>query len=193
MFLKNWKKEICTVPNFLSLLRILLIPIYVSVYQNAKQDQQYMFAGLLIILSCITDLLDGIIARRCHMISNVGKLLDPLADKLTQLSLMLCLANRYSAMYALVSLFLIKEILQLVFFLTHFRKKLVLPGALMAGKVCTAVLFGSLIALVLFPDMHRYAVAALILTDLGCLLYSFSSYLAAYYGVHPKTQHWGAE
>ena len=84
MFSEKWKKEIFTIPNLLSLFRILLIPVYVNLYLEAKEDYQYLLAGSVLALSCLTDLADGIIARNFHMISNVGKVLDPLADKLTQ-------------------------------------------------------------------------------------------------------------
>ena len=94
MFSWNWKKEILTVPNLLSLFRLALIPVYISAYLRAQTGQDHALAAGILAVSCLTDLLDGIIARRFHMISHVGKVLDPLADKLTQLALFLCLSTR---------------------------------------------------------------------------------------------------
>ena len=180
MFLKNWKKEFLTIPNLLSLCRILLIPLYVPLYLKATGRQQILAAGSLMILSCITDVADGKIARQCGQITNVGKLLDPLADKLTQLSMILCLGKKYTVLYLLLILFLIKELTQLYLFLSYYRKGLSLDGALPAGKVSTAVLFISLIIMVLFPELHKTTAEILISCDFAFLAFSFFSYLQAY-------------
>ena len=82
MFKHSWKKELLTIPNFLSLFRLLLIPVYIRMYLQAETSLDYYMAGTVLGISCLTDLVDGKIAREYHMISNVGKLLDPLADKL---------------------------------------------------------------------------------------------------------------
>ena len=84
MFSEKWKEELFTIPNLLSLLRIALIPVYISLYLKATKEADYLLAGSVLALSCMTDVADGIIARRFHWITNVGKVLDPLADKLTQ-------------------------------------------------------------------------------------------------------------
>lgn len=182
MFSEKWKREVITIPNLLSLFRILLIPVYVNLYLEATEDRQYLMAGSVLALSCLTDMADGIIARNFQMISNVGKVLDPLADKLTQLALILSLTARYPALYPVLGLFLIKELFQSGAFLFFAQKGKVLSGALWAGKLCTTVLFCSLILLVMFPRIHDDAVKLLTLVDAGFLLYSFGSYFTAYFG-----------
>lgn len=193
MYIRNWKKEILTIPNLLSLFRILLIPVYAVLYLRAQSREDYLLAGTVMAVSCLTDMIDGQIARRFRMISHLGKLLDPLADKLTQLTLMLCLSARYPMLYPLVALFLLKESFQIFAVIVHFRRGKVLPGALTAGKICTTVLFVSLIALVLFPDAHIVAVRCIILTDAVCLALTFLRYILAYYGRHRKIEDWNAE
>lgn len=186
MFIKNWKKEILTVPNLLSLFRLLLIPVYVHIYLSATEKHEFFLAGTIMALSCITDMVDGKIARHFNMISNVGKVLDPLADKMTQLALILCLSAKYPILYPVLVLFLVKEFFQLFVAVLHIRKGKVLPGALMAGKVCTTVLFVSLIALVLFPNMNEFLVDIIVLCDAVFLLNSFICYILAYYGKNKK-------
>ena len=188
MFIKNWKKEILTIPNFLSLFRFLLIPVYVHTYLHARDNSQYLLAGTIMALSCLTDLVDGKIARKFNMISNVGKILDPLADKFTQLALILCLSAKYPILYPVLVLFLVKEFFQLFVFIIHFRRGQALPGALMAGKICTTVLFTSLITLVLFPEINPIAADLIVLADAGFLVFSFVSYNLAYYGKNKKLQ-----
>lgn len=182
MFSEKWKKEIITIPNLLSLFRIVLIPVYMNLYLDATEDRQYLVAGSILAVSCLTDMADGFIARNFHMISNVGKVLDPLADKLTQLALILSLCAKYTVLYPVLGLFLIKEIFQGGAFLFFAQKGKALPGALFAGKLCTTVLFCSLILMVMFPRIHPKAVTFLTLVDAGFLLYSFGSYIAAYFG-----------
>ena len=182
MFSEKWKEEVFTIPNLLSAVRIGLIPVYMMLYLGATERLHYLLAGSVLALSCLTDIADGVIARKFHKITNVGKVLDPLADKLTQLTLMLCLSSRYPVLYPVLGLFLTKELFQcgaLVFFA---QKGKALPGALPAGKLCTTVLFCSLILLVLFPEIPKSSVIFLSWIDISFLLFSFTSYLWAYWG-----------
>ena len=188
MYAKNWKKEIWSIPNLLSLFRILLIPVYMSIYLNAEGTKDYATAGLILAASCLTDLADGQIARRFNMITNLGKVLDPLADKVTQFTLTICLSLRYPVLYPVLALFLVKEVFQLVVAVIHLFKGKMLPGALIAGKVCTTVLFISLIALVLFPDMSAVLVDGIAIVDTIFLAISFISYILAYFGKNTKVE-----
>lgn len=188
MFKKNLKKEIFTIPNLLSLFRLVLIPVYVHLYLRAVEPREYLVAGGVLALSCLTDLADGKIARHFNMISTLGKILDPVADKLTQFTLVLCLSLKYPVLNPVLALFVVKEAFQLVVGVFHLCKGKMLPGALMAGKVCTAVLFTSLTALVLFPDMSPALVNIIALTDGVFLLISFVSYVLAYFGRNTKVQ-----
>lgn len=188
MFIKNWKKEIMTIPNLLSLFRLVLIPVYVYIYLHAVHPWQFHTAGAILAVSCLTDAVDGKIARHFNMISTLGKILDPLADKMTQFALTVCLSLKYPVLHPVLALFVVKEAFQLVLGVINLFRGKMLPGALMAGKVCTTVLFVSLIALVLFPDMHPAAVDLIALVDGSFLLISFVSYIFAYFGKHRKVQ-----
>lgn len=189
----NWKKEIFTIPNLLSLFRLALIPVYVSVYLNATKASHYAYAAGVLAVSCLTDAVDGKIARKYNMISNVGKLLDPMADKVTQLALTICLAEKYPILNPVLALFLVKELFQLVAVIVNLCKGKVLPGALVAGKVCTTVLFVSFIFLVLFPDIPELIVDGIALLNGGFLMFSFVSYILAYYGKNKKVEDFHAE
>ena len=99
MFIRSWKKDIFSIPNLLSLFRLLLIPVYATLYLNATQRYQYLLAGVILAVSCLTDMIDGKIARKYNMITTLGKILDPLADKLTQLTLTICRSLKYPVLY----------------------------------------------------------------------------------------------
>ena len=188
MFIKDWKKEIFTIPNLLSLFRLALIPVYISIYLKARVPGEFYTAGSILAVSCLTDIVDGKIARHCNMISTLGKILDPLADKFTQFAVTLCLSLKYPAMRPVLILFVIKELYQLTIGAVYLRHRKMLPGALMAGKICTAVLFISLIVLVLTPHMPVQYVRILSIVDVIFLIISFFSYIFAYFGKHTKLQ-----
>ncbi len=76
-------------PNKLTLLRILLIPVFIIFLMNGY----YYISGILFILASVTDMLDGYIARKYNLITNFGKIMDPLADKLLVSSAMICLVE----------------------------------------------------------------------------------------------------
>lgn len=182
----DWKKEILTIPNLLSLFRLVLIPVYVTIYLNATEIWHYYVAAAILAVSCLTDLVDGYVARSFNMISNLGKLLDPIADKATQFALILCLATRYHAMIILICLFVIKEGFQLVAMGLNLRKGKALEGALMSGKVCTTVLFTTLIFMVMLPGMPADIGNLMICIDIVFLLIAFGDYITAYYGKQSK-------
>lgn len=188
MHINDWKKEVFTIPNLLSLLRLLLLPVYAFLYLNAEKDTQFLVAGIIMALSCLTDLIDGKIARRFNMISTLGKILDPLADKLTQFVLTLCLSLRHPQLLLVLALFVVKELFQASVGFIHLRRGKMLPGALVAGKVCTTVLFVSLIALVLFPRINEAIVSFIAVLDGVFLLISFVSYFRAYFGKNRQVQ-----
>ncbi len=188
MRFKNWKKEIFTIPNLLSLFRLVLIPVYVVIYLNATQTEHYMIAAGILAVSCLTDLIDGKIARHFDMISTVGKILDPIADKATQFTLTLCLSLRYPVLRPVLVLFVVKECFQLTAGLVNLRRKKMLPGALLAGKICTTVLFISLILLVLMPSLPQSVVTAIAIIDAAFLTFSFVNYILAYFGKRKKIQ-----
>lgn len=180
MFIKNWKKEILTVPNLLSLFRLILIPVYVVIYRNAKDAMDYILAAAILAVSCLTDLIDGKIARRFHMITNLGKILDPVADKATQFTLIVCLALKYPVLWFLVGLFVVKESFQLIAGGITLKKGKILKGALITGKICTTVLFLSLILMVLVPNLSNRAVNIIAVIDAVFMLISFVDYFLMY-------------
>lgn len=188
MIIKDWKKEVFTIPNFLSLFRLLLIPVYVAIYLNATERSDYYIAAAILAVSCLTDLIDGQIARRFNMISTVGKILDPLADKLTQFTLIICLAVKYPILRVIVALFFVKEIFQLVAGIVNYRKGRMLKGALLSGKICTAFLFISLIIMVMFPNLNHTVVIILSVLSGILLLIAFISYVLTYFTRDSKFQ-----
>lgn len=180
--IKNWKTEIFTIPNLLSLLRLVLIPVYMTIYLHADAAADYFIAAAILAVSCLTDMIDGKIARKFNMISTLGKILDPIADKATQFTLIICLAVKYPSLRLLCALFVVKEGFQLIAGWVNLRKGRMLDGALFSGKVSTTVLFVSLIFLVLVPTLSPVIVNVIAGIDAVFMLIAMGDYILAYLG-----------
>ena len=81
-------RQLFAIPNLLCYLRIALIPYFVVTYLHAQEAIDYLYTALILAVMEITDFLDGFIARRYHMVTEIGKIIDPIADKLLQLTLL---------------------------------------------------------------------------------------------------------
>lgn len=156
------KKEIFSIPNLMGYFRILLIPAFCYLYLTAENEHEYFLAALVVLISSLTDLFDGKIARRFHMVTELGKALDPIADKLTHAALAICLATRYPLMWVLIALLAVKEGYMGIMGLIFLRKGKMLNGAMWFGKVCTAILFAGLFVLFLFPEIPMFFVNGII-------------------------------
>ena len=146
-------KEALSIPNCMCYFRILLIPLFVWRFATAETAADYYLAGGIVALSGLTDLFDGKIARRFQMVTELGKFLDPLADKLTLGALLLCMALRRPALWPLMALFAVKEGFMAVMGLLLLRRGRKLDGAMWFGKVCTATLYLAAAVLLLFPGL----------------------------------------
>ena len=166
-------KKIWTIPNALSCFRICLIPLFVWLY-CAKE--QHSATAAILILSGLTDLVDGFIARRFHMVSDLGKILDPVADKLTQAAMLLCLFTKFPLMLLPFLLMAVKEITTVIMGIKVFRKTGEVHGANWHGKVNTCLLYAMMIPHVLWSDIPAAVSTALILICVGMMLISFMLY-----------------
>ena len=180
MIIKDWKKEILTIPNLLSLFRLLLIPVYVVIYVNAKDASGYYLSAAILAISCLTDMIDGKIARHFDMVTAIGKILDPLADKATQFTMIICLSIKHPVIHSLIVLFVIKEGFQLIAGSINLKHGKMLKGALLSGKICTTVLFVSLIIMVMLPDLTSKIITIITVIDLIFMLVAFLDYIITY-------------
>lgn len=182
----RWKrKNVLTIPNVLSLIRLLLIPLIVWLY-CVKKD--YTAAMAAVVVSGLTDIADGKIARKFNMISDVGKVLDPVADKLTQVTLIYCLAFRYPLLWALAVLFVVKECFMLYWGYRTLKMTDQVNGAKWFGKVNTVVLYGVTLILVFFTEIPLYVVNGLIILSAAVMIMSLILYGRFYSGILHKKQ-----
>ena len=141
------KNEILTIPNFLTLLRIIFVPVFIYLYMQGEH-----FASAMMILICgATDFLDGYIARHYNQISELGKAMDPVADKLLQFAIVFCMIFTVKHMIWLFLLFIIKECSMLICWFILNKKGGYMNGAMWFGKISTAVFYIAMFALIALP------------------------------------------
>ena len=166
------RKDVLTIPNLLSLFRLALIPAIVLFYLSGHR-----YASVaLILLSALTDVVDGRIARRFHMVSDLGKFLDPVADKLTQIAMLSCLILRYPWAVLLVALLIFKELFQLTLGIIVLKKTNVINSARWFGKVNTVVLYATMVLLFLFPEIPTSLSELLFVLCTATMLFSMLLY-----------------
>ena len=157
-----WKKKIFTIPNILSLFRIILAVIFLDISVKFGIAEKRSTLLIILVISGITDFLDGQIARRFDMVSDLGKILDPIADKLTQGVLLISFLYQYKmAKYVLV-LFLIIETYMGVMGLKTIATTGKNEGAMWYGKVSTAFFYAAMVILFLFSQIPVLAAECLI-------------------------------
>ena len=136
------QSKILTITNLLSFFRLCLIPVFMWLY---CVERNYLWTGIILIISGLTDTVDGIIARKFNMISDLGKVLDPIADKVTQAAMLFCLLTRFPLMIAPLALMVVKEFFMGVTGLLVIQKTGKVFGADWHGKVNTWLLYAMMI------------------------------------------------
>ena len=167
------------IPNILTVIRLILVPVFAFVFHFEGDAKVY--SALIFLLASITDVADGYIARKYNMSTKVGQLLDPLADKLMQLTVIVCLALAGRLPVWFVIILAAKEVL-LIAGGTFLYIKKTYAKSNVVGKLYTVVLFITLMLLMAFPDMS--AILELVILLLVVLVgvsalsvYSYSYFL----------------
>lgn len=172
-------KEVLTIPNLLTLLRFILLGVFMVLYLNADNNTEKYTAIVILALGFLTDFFDGFIARRFDMVSDLGKVIDPIADKLSHGVIMLCLCTKYRLMIILIAILIVKESFMAAMGIRNFTRGIV-NSAKWFGKICTAILFVALIVLLVF-DMTDFWANSIIIFCAAIMLWSLVMYIRFFY------------
>lgn len=177
---KQRKNKVLTIPNLLSVVRLALIPVIVWLYHIRSE---YLPAAGVLVISGVTDVVDGIIARRFHMVSDLGKMLDPIADKLTQTAVLACLLFRFPLMGVPLVLLVVKEFVSGIWRLIIIRQTGKVKSAQWHGKAATVLLYSMMLLHILWsaiPAMISLVSILLcsVMMLLSFVLYSMENYRA---------------
>ncbi|NLN50759.1 MAG: CDP-alcohol phosphatidyltransferase family protein [Acholeplasmataceae bacterium] len=172
--------KVFTIPNMLSFIRILLIPIFIWLWVN---ERNFPYATLVLFVSGFTDVIDGFLARKLNLVSRVGKVLDPVADKLTQAAVLLCLIFEYEYLIAAFILLAIKELILLVLGIILYRKDKTLIGSVWHGKLAAIMVYLMLfthLAWGIWAEMPETISLIIVSITMGMMTFSLFLYFKHY-------------
>lgn len=161
------------IPNILTTARLVLVPVFAYLVLVAKN---LPLAALVFVISGITDVVDGYIARRFHMISNFGKVYDPFVDKLMQITAVVCLALAEVIPAWIIIVVLVKELTMILIGGILYLKKIVVSSN-WYGKAATVVFYTIIVVLILWKSVTPAWTLTLLLIMAGTMVASAGAYL----------------
>jgi len=164
--------KVLTIPNMLTTVRILLVPAFILAYSHRPG----VLPVAILAASALTDVLDGQIARRCNQVSDLGKLLDPIADKLTQGAMLICLLTRFPHLWIPLALMIVREAFVGITSLLAIKKSGRVEGAEVHGKVATVMLYTMALTHLLFGNLPPALSDGLIAVTTVAMVISFVMY-----------------
>ena len=172
---KNYNENF-NIPNILSAFRIILIiPFFIYFLGD-----NYIGAAIVLILSGISDMLDGILARKLNQITRLGKILDPIADKLTLTAVVICLGIKFHEIIFLMVVFIVKDILMLIAGTILIKNKIEPPQSQWYGKLGTVFFYFSVIIIVgqkaIFNTTNSFLSITLLSITAIIMLYALFKY-----------------
>ena len=170
---------IFTVPNCISFFRILLIIPFVLFFISGSYIEAFSF----ILLSGISDCLDGFFARKLNQVSKLGKLLDPIADKLTLVAVVICFGILIPVIFPFLSVLIVKDVLMLTGGFYLLKKGIEPPAAKWYGKVATLIFYVSVVSIVLYKSVLHYDMPYLTVFLVGITVFAMIFALLNYAGV----------
>ena len=178
------KEDLINIPNVLCYIRILLVPVFIVLFLK----EMYWQSGLVIMAATATDVVDGWIARHFNMITDWGKFIDPLADKLMQFAMLIMAIFKNPWISILVAIFAIKEAVMLAVGLYIYHKGENLNGAMWCGKLSTVVLDACLFLIIVLPTKYIKNVNVFVLIILSAifLILSFIIYMREYFKMYKE-------
>ncbi len=183
-------KDLMTIPNAISFVRILLITPFVAFFIAAKYiTGNYIPAIIIIALSGISDLFDGMIARKFHQESELGKVLDPLADKLTLIAVGICLIFIEPYVLPLMIIMVLKDILMIIGGTIIINKGVIPPKSSWYGKVSTFMFYISVAMVVLMEifNFHNETISLAVLgVTAGMMIFSLVNYAIIFFKIQKQ-------
>jgi len=173
------------IPNLLTVIRLLLIPVFA--YQYLVQGN-VVWAATILVLSGVTDVLDGYIARKYNLVTKWGVVFDPIADKLTQLTVAFCIAYKgLELMWIAFGLMLAKELVLVSGGIKLYRKADVVVPANWFGKVATMVFYLVFFTLILFENqISKVGRETMVIVALSLSIFALFSYVINFFKIQKK-------
>ena len=175
--LSRFKGQFFTIPNILSYLRLLLIPliVWLCFFKSCFSGAAWIMG-----FSALTDIVDGYIARKYNMVTDWGKIIDPIADKSTQIVMAFCLIWTYPIMWSMLILLMLKELYMGIIGLIFIKKTGKVEGSEWYGKATTVLFFVVVLSLMLFSNLPTVAIYSLVAMENAAIILSMFLYTHRY-------------
>lgn len=178
----NFKKE--HIPNYLSIFRILLIPLFVYLFLFSGSKGK-IWGGGVFILAGLTDVIDGFLARKFRWITDIGKLLDPLADKLMQIAAIICLYIEGFIQIWLILTIIIKELLMIFGAAFILKRGKIYVHSNWYGKLGTTVFYAAVVIIILTDNKYPkisdlLSILLVVFTIFTLIMYYIKTYRGEY-------------
>ncbi len=167
------------IPNILSVIRICLVPVFILVYFG-DSESSHIYAAIVYAVASLTDILDGKIARKYNITTSLGRILDPLGDKLMTMAVIVSITiDRVIPVWAVI-VFLVKECMMGLGGMILYNKLEDMPASNYFGKCSTVVFFAVCVILMLFRNIPQTVALVLISFALAVMLLAFASYIVKF-------------
>ena len=174
---KNFWREYFSIPNIMGYFIIVLVFVYMYLFYQSLQGAPYWPVIATIVVSGLTDFFDGKVARRFNMVTDWGKMLDPIADKITIGAIILSLAMKYNIIIYMVALYVVKEGYMAIMGTVLIKKGHKIHGAKWYGKVCTFTTYVILIFILLFTKIRNIWVDSLVILEMAIMIFTWIKYI----------------
>ena len=168
-------KDLMTIPNAISFFRILLITPFVAFFI----ERMYVAAAITVGISGLSDCIDGYIARKFHQESELGKVLDPLADKLTLIAVGICLIFIEPYVLPLMIIMVLKDVLMIIGGTIVINQGIIPPKSSWYGKLSTFMFYISvsmIVLMALFNYVNKPLSLAVLGITAGMMIFSLINY-----------------
>lgn len=166
-------------PNALSLIRLCMVPIVPLIYFSGVEYANLWTAGVYAVAS-LTDALDGYIARKYNLITRLGRVLDPLADKCITFCVLICIIITQPVILWAGVIFFLKEAFMGIGALALYKKIKDVPASNILGKTSTIFFFATCFLVLIFPEIPIEIVTAMVAAATLLNLSAFILYLRGY-------------
>ena len=165
------------IPNLLSFFRIILIPFFVLEMLKGNTA----VAGGILLVSSVSDFLDGLLARKFSWVSKLGKILDPLADKLTQVTVSLLLLLRLIEYWYFFAFMIFKDFIILLLGGILLRQGMQYEGSKFLGKASTFFFYAGMISIIFFPTLPEWLIFSILVVSFSLALISGVLYIPQFF------------
>ena len=175
------------IPNILSCLRLALVGVFIFVFCASGHEHKNQIALFIFLFAGLTDVVDGFLARRFGWITTLGKILDPLADKLMQCTVLICLASAKMIGVWFIIPYILKELLMLFGGLFVIKTKKLVVVSNVFGKFAVVFFYATIFFVLLLSNgTIEPWVNIMCAISLGFTLIAFAAYTVEYFILRPK-------